>query len=65
MGIEGNLEMVKRIEKAAAASGRKPEDIKLVAVTKTLPPKKWEAATLGMTCGREQGTGNTGQVPEA
>ena len=52
MGIEGNLEMVKRsIEKAAAASGRKPEDIKLVAVTKTLPPEKIrEAATLGMTC---------------
>ena len=52
MGIEGNLEMVKRsIEKAAAVSGRKLEDIKLVAVTKTLLPEKIrEAAALGVTC---------------
>ena len=51
MGIEDNLETVKRrIEKAAAASGRKPEDIKLVAVTKTLPPETIrEAAGLGIT----------------
>ncbi|HZX46358.1 MAG TPA: YggS family pyridoxal phosphate-dependent enzyme [Clostridia bacterium] len=52
MGIEGNLETVKRsIEKAAAVSGRKLEDIKLVAVTKTLLPEKIrEAAALGVTC---------------
>lgn len=52
MGIEGNLETVKRrIAKAAAVSGRKPEDIKLVAVTKTLPPERIrEAVALGITC---------------
>ncbi|NLO25096.1 MAG: YggS family pyridoxal phosphate-dependent enzyme [Clostridiales bacterium] len=51
MGIRDNLELVnKRIGEAAAASGRKREDIKLVAVTKTVGSENIrEAADLGVT----------------
>ncbi len=51
MNIGTNLEMVyNRIEKAAAVSGRKKEDIKLVAVTKTIDIEIIkQAAELGMT----------------
>ena len=51
MGIRDNLELVnKRIGEAAAASGRKREDIKLVAVTKTVGSENIrEAADLEVT----------------
>lgn len=51
MGIRDNLELVnKRIEEAAAVSGRKREEIKLVAVTKTVDIGSIrEAVGLGIT----------------
>ena len=37
--IRSNIEAVrKKVERAAVKSGRKPEDVKIVAVTKTVPP---------------------------
>lgn len=50
MSINDNLEWInKRIEKAAATSGRGREDVKLVAVTKTVDIGKMkEAAKLGI-----------------
>lgn len=52
MDIGSSLKLVKRrIEEAAAASGRKGEDVKLVAVTKTVGTDRIkEAASLGVTC---------------
>lgn len=51
MNIKENLTAVKeRIAAAAISCGRKPEDIKLVAVTKTYPPEAMnEAIRLGVT----------------
>ncbi|MGM9936252.1 MAG: YggS family pyridoxal phosphate-dependent enzyme, partial [Candidatus Ornithomonoglobus sp.] len=51
MGVKENLTAVKkRIAAAASACGRSPEDVKLVAVTKTYPTEVMnEAIRLGVT----------------
>jgi pyridoxal phosphate enzyme (YggS family) len=48
--IRDNLQLVQeRIEKAAQRAGRKPEEIILVAVTKTVEvPRIWEAISAGV-----------------
>ena len=47
---ENLLEVREKIKAAANEAGRKPEDITLIAVTKTHPPKLInEALTLGVT----------------
>ena len=45
--ISQNLTTVRsRIAGAAAKSGRKPDDVTLVAVTKTVPPERYAEAQV-------------------
>lgn len=50
MGLKENIEQVlERVDRAAGRAGRKPEEITLVAVTKTVPPELIrEAVALGL-----------------